>query len=376
MNLRNRELKIRLLYIFIVLGALASCKKAPEIIEVPAPELTERESYEQQLVTDSTFTLDQKLEWLSSSRMALQDSSVITLPYQEQSPNLSSGASYAHLFTAQRGQLLKVELESSDQILVDLFYIQDEMIEQVIVMDDTTQSHYNLDYDGNYLVRVQAELQSNSGFTLRLLAAPQHLMPVAGADNEDAWSRFGDPRDAGRRVHEGVDIFKRRGTPIIASSDGRVTNVSDRGLGGKQVWVRDARLPISHYYAHLDSQYVHENEWVNAGDTLGTVGNTGNALTTRPHLHYGMYLMDVGAIDPFPFIGEPERVRRFRTLQDTIPETWAGPIDHPVRLGPSSRAPILDPSPSQATILGIIGWTNRWWHVRLKDGRAGFVWSE
>jgi len=121
---------------------------------------------------------------------------------------------------------------------------------------------------------------------------------------------------------------------------------------------------------------VDEGSWVSIGDTLGTVGNTGNARSTRPHLHYGMYMRQEGAIDPFPFIGQPGRVRRFRMLRDSFPETWAGPIEHPIRLSPSGRSPILEQAPIQASAIGIIGWTNQWWHVRLEDGRTGFVWGE
>jgi len=353
---------------------LFSCKEGAPLEEIPIPELTVRETYEQSLLMDSTITIDQKLKWFESGRSALQDSSFITLPFQEQSPALQDGGAYAHRFEAKRGERLFIELESDEQVLLDLWII--DGTEAYMIYPASDSLSYNLDENGIYIIRCQPAISAISPFTLRLLKEPQNLMPVVGADNEDAWSRFGDPRDAGKRIHEGVDIFKKRGTPIISASDGRVTNVSDHGLGGKQVWVRDARLPVSHYYAHLDSQYVEEGAWVAAGDTLGTVGNTGNARSTRPHLHYGMYMSDKGAIDPFPFIGQPGRIRRFRTLQDSFPETWAGPLEHPIRLSPSGRSPILEPAPIQASAIGIIGWTNQWWHVRLEDGRTGFVWGE
>ena len=44
------------------------------------------------------------------------------------------------------------------------------------------------------------------------------------------------------------------------------------------------------YYAHLDTQLVAPGQIVRAGDPIGTIGNTGNAITTPPHLHFGVFL--------------------------------------------------------------------------------------
>ena len=56
-----------------------------------------------------------------------------------------------------------------------------------------------------------------------------------------------------------------------------------------------------HYYAHLDDWAPGLHVWqrVHSGATLGTVGNTGNARTTPPHLHYGIY-SEAGALNPHP----------------------------------------------------------------------------
>src|SRR5690606_16676185 len=111
-----------------------------------------------------------------------------------------------------------------------------------------------------------------------------------------------DPRDGDVRKHEGVDIFSSRGTPVVAASPGWVRRVGDNRLGGKVVWINNRELGISQYYAHLDSQLVRSGQQVNAGDTIGLVGNTGNAITTAPHLHFGIYKSGRGAVNPFPFL--------------------------------------------------------------------------
>jgi murein DD-endopeptidase MepM/ murein hydrolase activator NlpD len=78
--------------------------------------------------------------------------------------------------------------------------------------------------------------------------------------------------------------------------------VTTNRLGGNVVWVWDAERGQALYYAHLDRQDVSAGSRVHAGDVLGRVGNTGNARTTPPHLHFGIYRPIEGAIDPLPFI--------------------------------------------------------------------------
>jgi murein DD-endopeptidase MepM/ murein hydrolase activator NlpD len=63
---------------------------------------------------------------------------------------------------------------------------------------------------------------------------------------------------------------------------------------------------INLYYAHLDKQLVHAGQLVKKGDTLGLIGNTGNAKHTPSHLHFGIY-GDHGAIDPWPFVNQSEK---------------------------------------------------------------------
>ena len=125
---------------------------------------------------------------------------------------------------------------------------------------------------------------------------PVPVQGVAAPRIADTWNA---PRGSDRR-HEGVDIFAARGTPVTSTTRGIVAAVRDRGLGGRQVWVRGPGNE-SHYYAHLDdwAPGLAAGDMVEAGTVLGTVGNTGNARTTPPHLHYGIYRSG-GAVDPLP----------------------------------------------------------------------------
>lgn len=124
-------------------------------------------------------------------------------------------------------------------------------------------------------------------------------VPVQSVAPRQVADTFGAPRGADRR-HEGVDIFAPRGTPVTSTTRGVVVAINDRGLGGRQVWVLGP-AGERHYYAHLDdwAPGLAEGDVVEAGAALGTVGNSGNARGTPPHLHYGVYGRD-GALDPLP----------------------------------------------------------------------------
>ena len=113
---------------------------------------------------------------------------------------------------------------------------------------------------------------------------------------------FGAERDAGARQHHGVDIFAPRGTPVLAATRGVVRSIAPNNLGGNVVWLSDSDRGQTLYYAHLDRHNVTAGQHVEIGDTLGFVGNTGNARTTPPHLHFGVYRRGEGPLDPYPFI--------------------------------------------------------------------------
>ena len=126
-------------------------------------------------------------------------------------------------------------------------------------------------------------------------------MPVAGVHARQVADTFGAPR--GRdRSHEGVDIFATRGTDVVSATRGVVSSVREGGLGGRQVWVLGP-AGQRHYYAHLDdwAAGLAAGDVVEEGRVLGSVGDTGNARGTPPHLHYGIY-GDGGAIDPLPLL--------------------------------------------------------------------------
>lgn len=130
--------------------------------------------------------------------------------------------------------------------------------------------------------------------------------PVDGAKaGRDFTNDWGYPRPGGRS-HEGTDIFADRGTPVRSVGDGTVKEVRayDGGIGGIyiSIWVAEGE---HWYYAHLDSvdPTLVPGVPVSDGQQVGTVGNTGNARSTPPHLHIGHYFNDV-AENPYPILAQ------------------------------------------------------------------------
>ena len=92
-----------------------------------------------------------------------------------------------------------------------------------------------------------------------------------------------------RRPHLGVDYGAPRGTPIVATADGKVIHASRKGGYGKTIILRHGQNYRT-LYAHL-SRYakgVRKGKWVKKGQVIGYVGSTG--LSTGPHLHYEIHV--------------------------------------------------------------------------------------
>jgi murein DD-endopeptidase MepM/ murein hydrolase activator NlpD len=158
----------------------------------------------------------------------------------------------------------------------------------------------------------------NALFAIRLSTSPAPTsvaVPVAGVSRRSLVDTWGAARSEGRR-HEGIDIFARRGTEVVAATEGLVARVGENRLGGLSVWVLGPGRQ-RHYYAHLDryADTLSPGDRVAVGDVLGYVGNTGNARATPPHLHYGIYTI-AGAINPYPLLKAPP---------DPMPAPAAGP---------------------------------------------------
>ncbi|MBW3578193.1 MAG: M23 family metallopeptidase [Actinobacteria bacterium] len=130
----------------------------------------------------------------------------------------------------------------------------------------------------------------------RSLQRPASVCPVVGTVSfvDD----FGVRKPDGRR-HRGIDLYAYRGTPVAASVPGRVEHVEgDRG--GLQ-YVLHGDDGVRYVGAHLERRGEHGR--VAAATVVGYVGTSGNAVGSRPHLHFEM-LTPEGPINPFSWLDE------------------------------------------------------------------------
>lgn len=110
------------------------------------------------------------------------------------------------------------------------------------------------------------------------------------------------PRSGGR-LHQGTDIMADRGVPVVAVEAGEVRYGTDP-LGGNIATLTTTDR-TRYYYAHLD-HFEGGPRMVAAGDVIGYVGNTGNAATTPPHLHFEVHPNGGDAINPYPLLREAQ----------------------------------------------------------------------
>jgi murein DD-endopeptidase MepM/ murein hydrolase activator NlpD len=146
------------------------------------------------------------------------------------------------------------------------------------------------------------------------LGKANYVFPIAG--EASFGNSYGGPRsDVPGGWHHGDDIFSALGTPVVAVADGTLNRVGWNRIGGWRLWVRDRRGNYF-YYAHL-SGYTEaslHDKHVKAGEVIGFVGNTGDAITTPPHLHFEIHPVSLlsldydGAVNPTSYLEGWERL--------------------------------------------------------------------
>jgi len=159
--------------------------------------------------------------------------------------------------------------------------------------------------------------------------------PVAGVTR--FIDTFGAPRMTGTsfaHAHEGVDIFAVPGAPVVAFERGAVVRLGTDVLGGTKLWLV-GQSGTTYYYAHLQAYApgLSEGKVVEVGQTLASVGNTGNAQTTPHHLHFEIHPGGGPAVNPYPVLAQ-------------IAET--------IRPGGTAPAPVV-PVPSAPAVVATSG---------------------
>jgi murein DD-endopeptidase MepM/ murein hydrolase activator NlpD len=126
-------------------------------------------------------------------------------------------------------------------------------------------------------------------------------------------SVFGDQRDGGERLHEGVDLAAPKLTAVVATRDGFVTQIHNQVGTDDCCWlVIRHRDGLQSWYIHLNNDNYGSDDGfgvgvridlevddpVVEGEVLGWLGDSGNAENTNsPHLHYELRNADGVPVD-------------------------------------------------------------------------------
>ncbi|MCC4212092.1 M23 family metallopeptidase [Leeuwenhoekiella parthenopeia] len=369
--MRNYPIALLMLLAVLFTNGCSKLTRVTDVITQP----TAREVYARNFDNDSLPYLN----WNRAFSAALQDSLAVDLPYAEQGIfSTQSLPVYAYNLELELGRNYHFEVLTdtlNPLVFIDLYEKTSDSISPFILLEQADYESKSLSFSpkkaGNYKLVLQPQLGAKGKFSMRFSSSPAYAFPVAGLSSKAVQSFWGAARDGGRRSHEGVDIFASRGTPVLAGVDGYVSSTGNRGLGGKQVWLRDGLFGSSLYYAHLDSIIARTGQRVKIGDTLGLVGNTGNARTTPPHLHFGIYRRGSGAINPFPFIQEAQLPGASDASEIPV-QVVVKASKANLRLGPSAKAEKATTLSNRDT-LTVLGRTNDWLHIKTSENQHAFI---
>lgn len=365
--------------LILILLTAGACDNLRQVAEDLLDHRPPRQRYVDALSQAGLGTTALAEDWVAAGDRALREAPLVTSPHEEQG-YLSPGepVAIALRIQAKRGQEVTLEVDLPGDTTTTLFldaWMSDSGAPNYIASADSGHRLIRIAprRDGQVIVRAQPELLRGGRFRATLRIAPTLAFPVKQGTDRDVGSRFGAPRDAGARSHHGIDIFAKRGTPVVAAAPATVSRVEITNIGGKVVWLRDV-FGNSLYYAHLDSQAVSSGMQVSVGDTLGFVGNTGNARTTPPHLHFGVYRRGEGPVDPYWFVYRPRGTLATLVADTTRLGQWVRPGRGVAMLlaAPAARADTIAQL-GRHTAMRVLSASGEYYRVRMPDGVTGFV---
>ncbi|MFC6097691.1 peptidoglycan DD-metalloendopeptidase family protein [Flavobacterium qiangtangense] len=353
----------------LLLGCANITKVTDSITNPDARKIYEREFKTQPAVFEA---------WTAVFEQSKLDSLSVSLPYGEKGKFIpTKNVAYSYTLQLIEGEVLTANVERDSikqQVFIDVFEWNEGSKTFVeAIKTDTSKIEYVPKNSGVYKIIIQPEIGADSDFFIALNKKPVYGFPVSGKGNAAIQSFWGNVRDGGKRSHEGIDIFAKKGTPVVAVYDGTISRTGNMGLGGKQVWQRTGLFGNSIYYAHLDSIAIESGAKVKAGDTLGFVGNTGNARFTPPHLHFGIYKGYQGAVDPLPFVYETAQItsksypKNFKNNYLKVKGSKAN-----LRKNPETNGAKVGELLADEKII-LLGQTKDWLHIRTALNQKAFL---
>ena len=373
---------IRCLALSLGLAAASGCSSG-EVAEF-FRETTPHEDYQRSLAQAGLHETRMGRTWLDAAARALETPLQIASPYQEVGYfRASEPSALGYRLDLDRGQRVEIDVEAEGEgdrparVFLEIFDgVGGSTVPRLLEYSagDSAAFAFEPRDGGTFLIRVQPELLVDAAYRLSVRVDGALAFPVQDRGMSAVLSVFGDPREGGQRSHHGVDIFAPRNTPVLAVADAVVSRVEVTRLGGNVVWLRDAERRQSVYYAHLERQFVTEGQRVRRGDPVGLVGNSGNARTTPPHLHFGIYRRGRGPVDPWHHIRRLPVDPPVLAADSTRIGDWVRVDTDGMRLrAGASRRMNVQAELAFGTPLRVMAAAGDWYRVQTPDGTEGFV---
>jgi hypothetical protein len=155
-----------------------------------------------------------------------------------------------------------------------------------------TQAHLNSIYTGIHInAKEYQNLYSGLQNKQEMLMCIPAVQPIENKELIRAASGFGyrvHPIYKISKFHTGMDFTAPIGTPVIATGNGIIEELSNTRRGSGNTIIINHGYGYKTVYSYLDKFNVKINQKVQRGDLIGWVGNTG--LSVAPHLHYEVIL--------------------------------------------------------------------------------------
>ena len=224
----------------------------------------------------------------------------------------SSIADYADVIeTQRRSKLVDTALVVGEADIAEVDALRESLNGDAVALLDRTRVVADHLSDAEGAVNALSEEAQQAEIEFEAFKAGSEVFihgvvfPIAGAYSPIIDS-FGFPRMPGtpdEHWHEGIDLFAERGTPLVATERGVITKVGSGRLGGLKFWLK-GESGSEWYYAHLDAfaPGLVDGLVVEAGQLVGYVGDTGNAVGTPPHLHMQLHPDGGRPVNPYPLL--------------------------------------------------------------------------
>jgi murein DD-endopeptidase MepM/ murein hydrolase activator NlpD len=130
------------------------------------------------------------------------------------------------------------------------------------------------------------KLSGDRKATLHTLSTTPSILPVVDGKLISGFGKRIHPFHKGLYEHPGIDIAAVRGTEVVATANGVVSDLvhSDLLAGYGNFVELSHNSKMSTRYAHLETILVKQGQKIKKGQVIGTVGNSGGSIA--PHLHY------------------------------------------------------------------------------------------